>query len=318
MRRTALLALLGALLAGPLAVLAQDAGVAPVDAPGAASGSASGVGPCTEAGCAGTELDGVAIPDGVVGRVVWGEDDGPECHRYHKRRMCEGPRRVPLLAGEARTRASELDLLRTTRVTRVAITARPDDAWIAAAGAAPPPGDLLWPVAGGRLWRGHGTVRGMVRTKRGARPLGRRRHHEGVDIGAAAGTPILAANAGLVVYSDNGMAGYGNVVIITHGDGTLTLYAHCTATFVLAGQVVARGQTIAIVGDTGLAHGAHLHFEYRVEGTSQDPEPFFVGRPSRTDAAPPPDESTITIEGGPGAPTVTVPLVPPTDGPEAP
>jgi murein DD-endopeptidase MepM/ murein hydrolase activator NlpD len=296
---------LAALIAAPLAVLAQDAGVPEVP-------TTPPAGACTEPGCAGTELDGIAIPAGVVGRVRWADADGAECHRYHKRRMCEGPRRVPVLDGEAHDRASALDLIRTTRVARVAITGRPDDAWIAAAGPAPATSELLWPVDGGRLWRGHGTVRSMVVTKRGgARPTGRRRHHEGIDIGAATGTPILAANAGLVVYSHNGMAGYGNVVIITHGDGTLTLYAHCTATFVVAGQQVARGQVIAIVGETGLAHGAHLHFEYRVNGVSQDPEPLFTGRPPARGASPPDEEApSATIEGDEGEGSVTVPVIP--------
>lgn len=307
MRRVALHALLAALIAAPLAVLAQDAGTgdAPVPSPPHPAEA------CTEPGCAGTEIDGIAIPAGVVGRITWAESDGAECHRYHKRRMCEGPRRVPLLEGEARDRASALDLLRPVRVARVAITTRPDDAWIAAAAPAPPTSELRWPVDGGRLWRGHGTVRSMVVTKRGrARPTGRRRHHEGIDIGAAAGTPILAANGGLVVYSHNGMAGYGNVVIITHGDGTLTLYAHCTATFVVAGQHVTRGQVIAIVGDTGLAHGAHLHFEYRVNGVSQDPEPLFIGRPpARGESAPSTEEGSITLEDEGGA-TTTVQAIP--------
>lgn len=284
MRRVLLLAWLGTAIAVPLAAIAQDAGVeAPAGSP------VPDDAPCTEPGCPGTHLEGITIPEGVEGRIVWAESEGSECHRYHGRRMCEGPRRVPLLEGPTRDRASELGLLRSKRVTRVAITARPDAEWVAAAGPAPPAGELLWPVAGGRLWRGHGTVRGIRVTKRGSvSRTGRRRHHEGVDIGAAAGTPILAANDGIVVYSDNGMAGYGNVVIIVHGDGTLTLYAHCTASFVVASQVVRRGQVIALVGETGLAHGAHLHFEYRVDGVSHDPEPLFVGRPGSEVPAPEP------------------------------
>lgn len=244
---------------------------------------------CAEPGCGGTELDGVAIPQGVVGRIAWAESEGAGCHRYRGRRVCEGPRRVPSLDPAAEARAAELGLLRTTHVARVAITRRPEDAWIAAAGP-PPDGELAWPVAGGRMWRHHGRVRDIVRTKRGRIRRGRRTHrHEGVDIGAAAGTPILAANDGLVVYSDNGMSGYGNTVVIVHGDGSLTLYAHCVATFVVPGQRVERGQIIAAVGDTGLAHGAHLHFEYRVDGASRDPEPLFSARPepaASSEAAP--------------------------------
>lgn len=307
-RRAIALALSSALLSalcGPLIVAGQevpDAGPVPAD------GGTSAAPSCTEAGCAGTELDGIAIPPGVEGRITWAPSEGSECHRYHGRRMCEGPRRVPLLEGAARDRASALGLLRTKRVARVAITARPDPEWIAEAGPPPPAGEILWPVAGGRLWRGHGTVRGIVRTKRGGvSRTGRRRHHEGVDIGAAAGTSILAANDGLVVYSDNGMAGYGNVIVIVHGDGTLTLYAHCTASFVLPGQVVHRGQIIGSVGDTGLAHGAHLHFEYRVNGVSQDSEPLFVGRPAPAATSSAPEEpeagETEAIEALPSAGT---------------
>ena len=155
--------------------------------------------------------------------------------------------------------------------------------------------DLLWPLDGGHFWRGWGSVRSISRTKRGAiRRTGRRRHHEGVDLGAAIGTPILAANDGLVVYSWNGMSGYGNVVAIVHGDGSLTMYAHCSATFVIAGQLVRRGQVIAAVGETGLAHGAHVHFELRIDGESHDPEPLFVGRPDHIAA--PPEESLVEIE----------------------
>jgi len=261
------------LSASPI-VLAQEA-----SSPPPSTAPDAGAVACEEAGCGGTELDGVAIPEGVVGRIVWAESEGAGCHRYRGRRVCEGPRRVPSMDPAAEARADGLGLLRTPHVARVAITRRPEDAWIAAAGP-PPDGELAWPVAGGRMWRHHGRVRDIVRTKRGRIRRGRRTHrHEGVDIGAAPGTAILAANGGLVVYSDNGMSGYGNTVVIVHGDGSLTLYAHCLATFVVPGQRVERGQVIAAVGDTGLAHGAHLHFEYRVDGASRDPEPLFSARP---------------------------------------
>lgn len=242
---------------------------------------------CSEPGCGGTELEGVTIPIGVVGRIAWAESEGAACHRYRGRRVCEGPRRVPSMDAEAEAHADALGLLRRTHVARIAITRRPEDAWIAAA-APPPDGELSWPVAGGRMWRHHGRVRDIVRTKRGRIRRGRRTHrHEGVDIGAPAGTPILAANGGLVVYSDNGMSGYGNVVVIVHGDASLTLYAHCVATFVVPGQRVERGQVIAAVGDTGLAHGTHLHFEYRVDGISRDPEPLFAPRPDAASVSEP-------------------------------
>lgn len=164
---------------------------------------------------------------------------------------------------------------------RVAMGSAPPEAWIRAI-----PGeaasDLRWPVEGGRLWRGFGMHARLARTKRGTlRRLRRRHRHEGVDIGAAPGTPILAANDGLVIYSDHGMRGYGNVVVLVHRDASITLYAHCSETYVAAGDLVTRAQRIAAVGATGLAHGPHLHFEWRVGGRTRDPLPHFAERPAR-------------------------------------
>ncbi|MDQ3037049.1 MAG: M23 family metallopeptidase, partial [Myxococcota bacterium] len=137
------------------------------------------------------------------------------------------------------------------------------------------------------LWRGFGRHRRLARTKSGRLRRLRRSHvHEGVDIGADPGTPILAANDGLVAYSDNGMRGYGNAVVLVHRDGSVTLYAHCSATFVAAGETVRRGQIIAAVGATGLAHGPHLHFEWRAGGRARDPLPHFAERPGDPPDAP--------------------------------
>ena len=87
-----------------------------------------------------------------------------------------------------------------------------------------------------------------------------------IDIGAPRGTPIHAAAAGtIIVARDNGAwnGGYGNYVVITHGNGTQTLYAHMTHTAVSPGESVSRGQIIGYVGMTGWATGPHLHFEVR-------------------------------------------------------
>jgi murein DD-endopeptidase MepM/ murein hydrolase activator NlpD len=96
------------------------------------------------------------------------------------------------------------------------------------------------------------------------------RLHAGIDFGAPTGTPIQAAAAGIVVFSGV-MHGYGNVVVIDHGGGISTLYAHCSERDVEEGQPVAQGQVIARVGMTGLATGPHLHFEVRKNGTPIDP-----------------------------------------------
>lgn len=95
------------------------------------------------------------------------------------------------------------------------------------------------------------------------------RMHEGIDIGAACGTTIHAAAAGTVIYS-GWMEGYGNFVIIDHGNGLATAYGHQSAIYVSGGSV-SQGQAIGAVGSTGHSTGCHLHFEVRVNGNPVDP-----------------------------------------------
>jgi murein DD-endopeptidase MepM/ murein hydrolase activator NlpD len=97
-----------------------------------------------------------------------------------------------------------------------------------------------------------------------------RKLHAGVDFAAPSGSPIYAANSGIVVASQR-MRGYGNVVIVDHGGGLTTTYAHCSRIFVGRGAKVGRGQRIASVGATGLATGPHLHFEVRINGKTVNP-----------------------------------------------
>lgn len=94
--------------------------------------------------------------------------------------------------------------------------------------------------------------------------------HTGMDIGVPTGGNIVAAAAGTVIYSGS-LGGYGNTVMLDHGGGIVTLYAHNSRLVVSEGQVVARGEIIAKAGSTGMSTGPHLHFEVRKDGVYQDP-----------------------------------------------
>ncbi|HYI75902.1 MAG TPA: peptidoglycan DD-metalloendopeptidase family protein [Gaiellaceae bacterium] len=96
------------------------------------------------------------------------------------------------------------------------------------------------------------------------------RMHEGIDIGCAYGTPNRAAASGTVIYS-GWLGGYGNLVVVDHGNGLSTAYAHASSLLVGVGQSVSRGETISLVGSTGNSSGPHLHFEVRVNGDAVDP-----------------------------------------------
>jgi murein DD-endopeptidase MepM/ murein hydrolase activator NlpD len=98
--------------------------------------------------------------------------------------------------------------------------------------------------------------------------------HPGVDISATQGTPILAAAAGTVI-SAGDEGGYGNAVILDHGDSLATLYGHMVRVAVNAGQHVEAGDVIGYVGSTGKSTGPHLHFEVRIHGVTVDPLPTF-------------------------------------------
>ena len=106
--------------------------------------------------------------------------------------------------------------------------------------------------------------------------------HTGVDVAASTGTPIYAAKGGQVIMSEYGAGvnwSYGNFVVIDHGDGTTTLYAHMSSRAVSEGEMVSQGQTIGYVGTTGNVKGAHLHFEVRLNGQRVDPEAYYTGLP---------------------------------------
>ncbi len=115
---------------------------------------------------------------------------------------------------------------------------------------------FIWPV-NGTLWGGFGPRWGSF--------------HKGIDIGANAGTAVVAAASGQVVlstYSDNG---YGSYIIVQHGDGSQTLYAHLSERYVALGQYVNQGEVIGAVGCSGWCNGNHVHFEVIIGGGSVEP-----------------------------------------------
>jgi murein DD-endopeptidase MepM/ murein hydrolase activator NlpD len=105
---------------------------------------------------------------------------------------------------------------------------------------------------------------------------GKANNHTGIDIAAAGGTSILAAKSGVVITSAYNSS-YGNYVVVSHGNGQTTLYAHMRSRAVSEGATVTQGQTIGYVGSTGSSTGNHLHFEVRVNGSRVDPLNYFKG-----------------------------------------
>ncbi|HEU5206889.1 MAG TPA: peptidoglycan DD-metalloendopeptidase family protein [Gaiellaceae bacterium] len=122
------------------------------------------------------------------------------------------------------------------------------------------------PSAAGLIWPCDGVVVSGFGMRWG-------RMHEGIDIGCAYGTPNRAAAAGTVIYA-GWLGGYGNLVVVDHGNGLSTAYAHASAILVSVGQSVSQGQTVSLVGSTGNSSGPHLHFEVRVNGVAVDPLPY--------------------------------------------
>ncbi len=117
-------------------------------------------------------------------------------------------------------------------------------------------GKFIWPS------------QGVLSSKFGIRN-GRR--HDGIDISNRGGTKVVAARAGKVVYSDNKLRGYGNLVIIKHEDDFMTVYAHNRRNMVQVGQFVRQGENIAEMGSTGRSSAPHLHFEVRKAKKARNP-----------------------------------------------
>ena len=131
----------------------------------------------------------------------------------------------------------------------------------------PPPvsnysGKFIWPLDDG-----------VVSSEYGAR-WGK--EHKGLDLAADKFTPIKASASGVVIYSDSGLRGYGNVVILRHDDSRTSLYAHNEKNMVKKGTTVKQGETIALLGSTGRSTGPHTHFEIRVGEFAINPREVLV------------------------------------------
>ncbi|MCW5891513.1 MAG: peptidoglycan DD-metalloendopeptidase family protein [bacterium] len=142
------------------------------------------------------------------------------------------------------------------------------------------PKAFAWPVKGATLASRFGP--------RGAT------HHDGIDLAAPVGTPVQAARAGRVLYSDR-LRGYGNIVILEHEGGWATVYAHHQENLVQAGEVVRQGDVVGRVGETGQTTGPNLHFEIRKDNVARNPL-FFLPQ-GRAVAG----RSPTQAEGGPDA-----------------
>jgi len=125
--------------------------------------------------------------------------------------------------------------------------------------------NFMWPVAGGRInsfygWRSS------------------KRFHDGIDIVAPSGTKVFASKSGEVIYSDDKIRGYGNMVVIRHNGGISSVYAHNKTNLVNKGSIVRQGDVIAYVGSTGHSSGPHSHFEIRKGKYSSDPMKYLSSR----------------------------------------
>ncbi|MFT5357051.1 MAG: murein DD-endopeptidase MepM/ murein hydrolase activator NlpD [Polyangiales bacterium] len=193
------------------------------------------------------------------------EEDAPR--RFDYSRFSDGPRHVPRPRGASAARAERLGLGTRNAASRL-MRSRPLARWVDAAGDSMPE-HLRWPVELGRFGRGFG----LVRRRRPELP------HRGVDIVADEGSVIRAVAPGIVAYSDNGVRGFGNTIIIVHPSGEVSIYAHCARTTVQAGWRVRQGERIGFVGNTGISRGPHLHFELHRRGHAVNPLSRFDGRP---------------------------------------
>ncbi len=175
-------------------------------------------------------------------------EDFLEINGLHKSEVLEAGRPVFVLAAQNRPAGSDVAPASVGPVAPVG------------PGAVDSKAPLRWPVAAPRLTSGFGKRWG--------------RNHEGIDMAAPIGTPVYAAAGGKVIYAGDQVRGYGNMIVVSHNDGMVTVYAHNSLLLVHTGDAVGVGQEIARVGDTGRSTAPHLHFEVRRGDNPQDPMQF--------------------------------------------
>lgn len=159
-----------------------------------------------------------------------------------------------------------LDIL--TQPGRLPVTPRPpasdcgllDEPVVPAPATTIPTAPQAVPAATGFVW----PLRGLITQ----RPYP---GHMGLDIDGRSGDPVVAAASGMVSFAGWHRAGYGNLLVLTHGGGLETVYAHLSGFAVPTGQTIQQGQVIGYVGSTGYSSGSHLHFEVRLGGVRQNP-----------------------------------------------
>jgi hypothetical protein len=172
-----------------------------------------------------------------------------------------GPSREELRNNIAKQRASRLGL-GDRRAASALLTGSVAPEWTAEASRPGDVGDgtLQWPVRHGLFGRGYGSGEGG--------------YHLAVDIAGELGADVYAAAPGVVGYVGNELRGYGNVVLVVHPGGWVTLYGHNKRVVVRSGEHVSQGQPIAELGSTGRSMGPHVHFELIYQGRNCDPLPF--------------------------------------------
>lgn len=177
-------------------------------------------------------------------------------------RRRENAPRLTARQRRAQNVAQRLGLGTRQAATRL-LQGRPEARWVRAARGRSnrTPGTLRWPVTNGRFVRGYGSGEGG--------------YHLAVDIAGDMGWNVRAAAAGIVGYSGDGVPGYGNLVLVVHSGGWVTMYAHNSVNFVVAGEQVPAGAVLAELGSTGISRGPHVHFEFMVDGKNCDPARLF-------------------------------------------